>query len=219
MKKHFSILSRFQVSCTPCLTFLSAAAHACALLVEGPDRVRSKSEGLNKLSMFRCDCDSRPAYTAGTGMPCFSHHACKVSVEHVSHLQTIYTEDQLMICRCLLATWYGSASSVSIIPHTVCQDDTCVPCGIVMVQGLFKRTNSTGGSSAPLPTFGEARGGRDLADLKAEDRSTLHQVCTPALPVAHTTLLHSLACTCSLPSYAWNTLQSCHACAFLCNPA
>ncbi|KAL3140140.1 putative 3',5'-cyclic phosphodiesterase pde-3 [Trebouxia sp. C0009 RCD-2024] len=51
-------------------------------------------------------------------------------------------------------------------------------------QGLFKRTNSTGGSSAPMPTFGEGRG-RDLADLKAEDRSTLHQMVLKCADIGH----------------------------------
>lgn len=63
---------------------------------------------------------------------------------------------------------------------------------MITAQALFKRTNSTGGSSAPLSTTTDGHG-RDLADLKAEDRSTLHQVC----------ILVCL-CTCSFgsPSHA-----------------
>lgn len=77
-------------------------------------------------------------------------------------------------CVVLAATLLGSSFHV------------CTPQSLIWhgnhTQALFKRTNSAGGSSAPLSLGGDGHG-RDLADLKAEDRSTLHQVCNLALPV------------------------------------
>ena len=76
---------------------------------------------------------------------------------------------------------------------------TCRHCALTLCmfvgQALFKRSNSNSGTASPMSVASDGHG--PLADLKAEDRSTLHQV-------------HALACYVTGPGPPVSVLASKH---------